>query len=145
MKVLRILLAEDCQGDIQLVRESLTEHRIQHELYVVQDGEAALQLVARMGEPGEVPCPDVMLLDLNLPKGDGPQILTEFRKHPLGGATPVIVVTSSDAPKDRERMSELGISYYFRKPMDFTEFMRLGEIVKTVTAASVETEPARDT
>jgi CheY-like chemotaxis protein len=132
MRVLHILLAEDNHGDVLLVREALQEHRIQHQLHVVQDGQEALDYVVRMGKPNEEPCPDVMLLDLNLPKADGPAVLSEFRKHPECTHTPVIVVTSSDSPKDRARMAELGISYYFRKPSDFASYMQLGAVIRQV-------------
>ena len=130
--MLHILLAEDNFGDVLLVEQALTEHQIDHELHVVKDGDEALHFLERMGEAGEPPCPDVLLLDLNLPKVDGPQVLQEFRKHPACAQTPVIVVTSSDAPKDRKRVEALGATAYFRKPSELTEFMRLGAVVKEV-------------
>lgn len=130
-----ILLAEDNQGDVLLVKESLSEHRIEHRLHVVRDGQEALDYVGRMGKPDEAPCPDLMLLDLNLPRAEGSEVLSEFRQHPECVNTPVIVVTSSDSPKDRERMAQLGIDYYFRKPTDLDEFMRLGGIVRQVLSS----------
>ena len=84
------------------------------------------------GPAGEAPFPDVILLDLNLPKVDGPQLLSEFRKHPECANTPVIVVTSSDARTDRDRMAELGITSYFRKPSDLDAFLKLGSVVKEI-------------
>ena len=137
MRALRILLAEDNRGDVLLVRESLREHQIEHELHVVQDGQEALDYVRRMGEPDQPPCPDVLLLDLNLPKGDGSDVLSELRRHPRYGATPVIVVTSSDSAQDRQRMTELGISYYFRKPTEYDEYIKLGGIVRQVVGSVV--------
>ena len=83
-----------------------------------------------MGTSPETPCPDLMLLDLNLPKVDGSTILQEFRKHPECSLTPVIVVTSSDAQTDRAKVAEFQITRYFRKPSDFDAFMELGRIVK---------------
>ncbi len=133
---IRILLAEDNPGDVLLVRRALEEHRIQHELHVVKNGGEALDFVAGIGQPGGPPRPDLILLDLNLPKADGASILTELRKNPDCAQTPVIAVTSSDAQKDRARMAELGIRHYFRKPTDFYEFMRLGEIVRAVIQQS---------
>jgi CheY-like chemotaxis protein len=93
MSALQILLAEDNLADILLVRQALEEHHVPHELHVVRDGDKALAFVEKMGE-----------LDLNLPKVDGPEVLTEFRKHPNCAPTPVVVITSSDAQKDRARM-----------------------------------------
>jgi CheY-like chemotaxis protein len=130
MRLLHILLAEDNRGDVLLVREALEHHQIQHELHVVRDGAQAITFVSRMGKSEEAPCPDIILLDLNLPKADGAQILSEFRKHPECVTTPVIAVTSSGADKDRQRMAALGIKHYFQKPADFDEFMRLGALIR---------------
>lgn len=129
MSTHNVFLAEDNRADILLVREALAAHQVQHQLHVVRDGSAALEFVAHMGEPGGAPCPDIILLDLNLPKVDGPAILTEFRKHPQCVDTPVIIITSSDTPRDREQMGALGIAHYFRKPSDLDAFMSLGAVV----------------
>jgi chemotaxis family two-component system response regulator Rcp1 len=130
MRALQILLAEDNRGDVLLIQESLREHQIQHKLYVVRDGQEALDYVGRM--PDEVPYPDLVLLDLNLPKVDGSTVLSELRQHPESARVPVIVVTSSDSAKDKGRMAQLGISHYFRKPTEYEDYMRLGSIVKQV-------------
>jgi CheY-like chemotaxis protein len=132
MKVLHILLAEDNRGDILLVRRALAEHQIEHQLHVVKDGEEALHFLARMGNPDGGPCPDLLLLDLNLPKVEGSEVLREFRRHPSCADTPVIVITSSDAPRDLAQVTAIGISRYFRKPLDFHAFMQLGAVVRAV-------------
>jgi CheY-like chemotaxis protein len=80
--VLKILLAEDNPGDVLLVQEALQEHQIEHQLHVVEDGAKALEYLSQLGKSTGAPCPDVLLLDLNLPKVDGTQVLAEFRKHP---------------------------------------------------------------
>jgi CheY-like chemotaxis protein len=131
-----ILLAEDNLGDVLLVQEALAAHNISHKLFVVRDGGEALQFVARMGTPGHEPCPDLMLLDLNLPKVDGPAVLAEFRKRPECIQTPVVVISSSDAPKDRERMNALGVAHYFRKPSDLEAYLELGSVVKGLLAGT---------
>ncbi len=138
MNSLQILLAEDNPGDILLVKDALNSHNISHQLHVVRDGDEALAFIDRMGQPTETPCPDLMLLDLNLPKVDGPEILSKFRKHPQCASTPVIVITSSDADRDRERMAEFGIARYFRKPSDLEEFMKLGAVVLEVVQGQTE-------
>jgi chemotaxis family two-component system response regulator Rcp1 len=130
--MLHILLAEDNLGDVLLVRRALDEHRIAHELHVVKDGGEAVNFVTHMGEPGGAPCPDVFLLDLNLPKVDGAEILTQFRKHPACAHTPVIAVSSSDMPKDRTQMAALGVDRYFKKPSNLTAFLELGALVRDV-------------
>jgi CheY-like chemotaxis protein len=76
--VLHILLAEDNPGDVFLVRRALAEHNISHVLSVVKDGAEALEFLARMGKTKELPCPDVLLLDVNLPKVDGSRFLLNF-------------------------------------------------------------------
>lgn len=138
MSPLRILLAEDNFGDVLLVQDALTTYRVPNELHVVRDGDEALALIENMGKPDGIPCPDVMLLDLNLPKVDGPEILGRFRKHPECAQTPVIVITSSDANRDRERMAQFGIARYFRKPSDLNEFLKLGAIVLEVVEGKPE-------
>lgn len=126
MRVQHTLLAEDPPGDVLLVRESLQEHQIAHELHVVQDGQQALDYVRRVGKAGEPPCPDLMLLGLNLPEGNQHFVLTGFRKHPECAGVPVIVVTSSDSPKDRERKARLSTDYYFRKLTEYDGYRQLG-------------------
>ncbi len=132
MKTIYVLLAEDNMGDVLLVGKALREHNINHELQLVQDGEQALEHITTMGMPGYPPCPDVMLLDLSLPMVDGPEVLREFRNRPECADTPVIVVSSSYAAKDREPLAQFGISHYFRKPSDLDEYMKLGAVVKEV-------------
>jgi CheY-like chemotaxis protein len=140
-RLLHILLAEDNRGDVLLVRQALDEHHIQHKLYVVQDGAEAIEFIERMGEPGAPPCPDLLLLDLNLPKMEGQLVLAEFRKHRACAHTPVIVVSSSDAPRDRARIGELGVARYFKKPSELDEFMKLGGVVRDVMNESAQEKP----
>jgi CheY-like chemotaxis protein len=130
MARLKILVAEDNRGDVFLMREALLAHGIEHDLFVIQDGAEALAYMERMGKSPDAPCPDVFLLDLNLPKVEGHQLLARFRGHPLCRDTPVIVVTSSDAQRDRERAALLGAARYCRKPSDIDEFMQLGAVIK---------------
>ena len=132
MRLLHILVAEDNRADVLLIRAALREHRIEHELQVVEDGAEAIEYVERIGADGGKACPDVVLLDLNLPKVEGPQVLKVLRRHPKCAGIPVIVVSSSEAMRDREEMARLGVSHYFRKPSDFDEFMKLGAVVRRV-------------
>ena len=136
--MLRILLAEDNRGDVMLVQKALEEHHLAHELRVVTDGEEALQFIHKMGTSDAMPCPDLLVLDLNLPKADGPEVLREFREHPECAETPVIVVSSSDSPRDRTRMNALGVNRYFRKPTDLEAFMELGAVVRKLLGGEPE-------
>lgn len=123
----QILLAEDNPGDILLVQQALEEHGVQHDLHIVKDGAEAIKFIAKIDENN---CPDVVLLDMNLPKIDGSEVLSELRNHPLCAQTPVIVMSSSDSKQDRQRMEKLGVSRYFRKPTDLDAFLQLGKVVQ---------------
>lgn len=112
-----------------LVREALNWEQIDHELVVQSDGERMLRHIERI-DAGEVPCPDVILLDLNLPKKNGHMLLAQMRQSPLCAQIPIVIVTSSDSPKDRNTAAQLGATKYFRKPTDFHEFMRLGALIR---------------
>jgi CheY-like chemotaxis protein len=127
----RILLAEDNDGDIFLVRRALEKRGLPYELVLAHNGEEALVwLDAHASEEARHAAPDLILLDLNLPRVDGEQILTHIRKTDSFSRTPVIVLTSSDSPKDRQMALELGANLYFRKPTDLASFMDLGRIIE---------------
>lgn len=132
MKQIQVLLAEDNSGDVFLVREALRLQRMDYVLRVLKDGVEANAYLERMGSGPESPCPDVFLVDLNLPSGDGHDLLEKFRAHAGCATIPVVVVTSSDAPRDRERAAKSGANAYFRKPSDLKEFMELGAVVANV-------------
>jgi CheY-like chemotaxis protein len=133
-KHLRIFLAEDNAGDVELVREALHEHNIDYEMTLARDGMAARHFLERAGKTPDAPVPDLLLLDLNLPKADGHELFSMLRANPLCSRTPVIVVTSSNAPKDRERAAALGAAHYFQKPADLSEFMKLGSVILDIAA-----------
>jgi CheY-like chemotaxis protein len=130
--LLNIVLAEDNPGDVMLVQEALEEHQIAHQLHVVKDGAQAIEFLSKAGTPGHAPCPDLLLLDLNLPKLDGFGVLQEFRKRAECVHIPVIIVTSSDELKDRNKIEALHVSSYFRKPLEYEAFMKLGAVVKEI-------------
>jgi two-component system, chemotaxis family, response regulator Rcp1 len=130
VKEIRILLAEDNRADILMVREALKAYSIAHELHLAVNGEEALEFIARMGKPDEPPCPDILLLDLNLPRADGLDVLREFRRHPECATTPVIVMSSSNAPRDREAAGALDVTCYFAKPMSYEKFIELGQLIR---------------
>lgn len=132
MIVLQILLAEDNRADVLLVRESLRAYGVLHQLHVVEDGGEALAFLAHAVENGgsAQPRPDLLLLDLDLPRVDGSQVLQEIRANAELAELPVIIVSSSDAPGDRESVAKLGISAYFYKPCDLDGFLELGAVVR---------------
>ena len=132
MNRLDILLAEDNDADVFLVRHALSEHSVPHQLHVVRNGPEVLKYFERMGKLDGFPCPGVMLLDLNLPAIDGTQILNEFRKHTDCDEVPVVVMTSSDSPRDVARAAQMGVNHCFRKPTDLEDFLQLGAVVKAL-------------
>jgi chemotaxis family two-component system response regulator Rcp1 len=126
-----VLLAEDNPGDVFLVRRALEKHGLlEVELVVVEDGQAALRYIERVDADDSVACPNLALLDLNLPRATGSRILTRIRQSRRCRGIPIIIVTSSDSPLDRDAASQLGASAYFQKPGDLAGFMRLGQIVR---------------
>jgi DNA-binding response OmpR family regulator len=131
---LNILLAEDNPSDVFLIQRALAEHHIPHRLFVATDGEQALKYLGQIGKPGGRPCPDLLLLDIYLPKVDGSGILAEFRKHDQCARTPVIVVASAGTLRDWPTLMALGVDDYFLKPSNLSAFMALGGVVREVVA-----------
>ncbi len=137
-----ILLAEDNPGDVFLVRRALKKHNLEVKLVVVEDGKAALQYIDKMDQAdGSHSCPDLVLLDLNLPRAPGSRVLTRIRQSPHCSATPIIIVTSSDSPFDKEKAVQLGATDYFQKPGDLAGFMQLGLIVRNALNRRGGTSP----
>lgn len=125
-----ILLAEDNPADVGLVREALREHQVKCELRVICDGEQVLSYIDRLDLDSELPCPDLFLLDMYLPKRDGNEVLTHLRASERCAKTPVVILTSSDSPKDHESAERNAAIHYFRKPSSLAQFLLLGNIVK---------------
>jgi CheY-like chemotaxis protein len=127
-----ILLIEDSSADVYIVRESLTKHLKDFDLHVVNDGEKAFKWIEAADLDPSLPCPSLMLLDLNLPKRSGQEILRRMRQSPRCGNVPIVILTSSDSPADRAETARLGATAYFRKPPDLEEFMQIGMVVERV-------------
>ena len=125
-----VLLIEDNPGDVLLVEESLREYRIDCDLTVVADGEEAVRLFQTIDSDPKSPSPSLVLLDLNLPKRSGHEILERIRRSTRCPTMPVIIVTSSQAESDLVQMRRLGIAAYFHKPASFDEFMKLGALIR---------------
>ncbi len=128
-RVLNLLLVEDSPADVYLVREAMRTEGLDFRLQVADDGEAAFQILNAV-DAQTIPAPSLLLLDLNVPRKDGIQVLQRLRQIPRCGAVPVIVISSSDSPNDRQRALALGVSEYFRKPSTLDEFMKLGRMVR---------------
>jgi len=118
-----------------LVQEALEEHGIDGELIVLTDGESAIQFIRSL-DAQRMACPDLVILDLNLPKKPGREVLKCVRQSVACGLAPVVILSSSDAPADLAETTQLGASRYIRKPSRLVEFMKLGAIFKTMLSAS---------
>jgi CheY-like chemotaxis protein len=117
-----ILLVEDNPGDVRLTQEAFREGKIENNLTVVGDGEAAMEMLLRRVARKE-PKPGLILLDLNLPRKDGRQVLAELKANPQLRVIPVIVLTSSAAERDVIESYERNVNAYVTKPIDIDEFL----------------------
>lgn len=121
-----IFLAEDNSADVFLIREALSQRGSAYELIVAEDGARVTNILERLGH--DLPLPRIVLMDLNLPKVDGSDLLQKIRSHPATAKLPVIVITSSRSPRDRA-LAEQYNAHYFHKPFELAEFLNLGEVV----------------
>ena len=124
------MIVEDNRADVFLIRESIGLAKVDADLYVVQDGEQAIEFLDWADRDPVAPQPSLVILDLNLPKRPGREVLVEMHHTAHFRNTPVLVVTSSDSERDREEMAKLGAKAYFRKPSQYDHFMKLGDLVK---------------
>lgn len=129
-KTFSILVAEDNAADVFLVHEALDARGLRYELHHVDDGEKAIAFIRMCDEQESAPCPDLLLLDMNLPRREGYEVLQEVKRSRRSSNIPVVIFTSSDSPGDKERVAALGATRYFRKPSDFDAFMALGAIIQ---------------
>jgi chemotaxis family two-component system response regulator Rcp1 len=127
---MRIIVVEDNPSDVFLIKEAILARGLTADLQVVEDGEAAISLIARVDEDINMTCPDLILLDLNLPKTEGFVVLNRLRRSERCTQIPVIVMTSSFADPDRQKGKTLGANAYFRKPSSYEEFLKLGDIIE---------------
>ncbi|MBW8758105.1 MAG: response regulator [Burkholderiales bacterium] len=124
-----ILMVEDDPGDVRLTREALKGSKLLHSLNVVEDGVAALDYLRRNAPYEDAVRPDLVLLDLNLPRKDGREVLAAMKQDPALRAIPVVILTTSQAEEDVLRAYNLNANCYVTKPVDFDQFMR---IVRTI-------------
>jgi CheY-like chemotaxis protein len=126
---IQIFLAEDNPADVFLIREALHEHGLDFVLSIAENGERAINWISQ-ADAGQGLCPHLIVLDLNLPRLDGSEVLQAVRKSCNLRAIPVVILTSSDSPQDREMASRLGATLYLRKPCNLEEFMQIGSALK---------------
>ena len=122
---IRVLLVEDNPGDADLTRDSLESGKLMLHIDVAADGEEALDYLLRKGRHAAAALPDLIILDINLPKMDGHQVLAELSRHQHLSTIPVIMLTSSNSERDITQSYELGANYYVSKPLDLAAFQSI--------------------
>ena len=118
-----IFLAEDSSGDVRLTREALNESEVSNHLSVVEDGEEALNYLHRKGKYAEAVRPDLILLDLHLPKKDGREVLAEIKNDPNLKRIPVVILTTSDSEQDILKTYDLHANCFVTKPVNLDKFI----------------------
>ena len=126
---IEILLVEDNPGDVRLIVEALRDGEVQNKLHIARDGMEATDFLNREGKYASVVSPDLILLDLNLPKKDGPEVLAEIKEDPALKHIPVVILTSSQDGADITRTYNLHANCYITKPIDLEQF---NMVVKSV-------------
>jgi len=122
---IEILLVEDNPGDARLTIEAMREAKMRNRMHVVEDGVEAMAFLRRQGRYGEAPRPDLILLDLNLPRKDGREVLAEVKADPALKRIPVVILTTSRAEEDVLRAYDLHANCYVTKPVDLAQFMKI--------------------
>jgi two-component system, chemotaxis family, response regulator Rcp1 len=147
-KPIEVLLVEDNPADADLTRETFEASKLRLNLWVAIDGIEAMEFLQRKGRFAQAPIPDLILLDLNLPKKDGREVLAEMKTDPRLRRIPVVILTSSDAERDVAESYELGANCYVTKPVDLKAFQSIVQAVEdfwfTVVKLPVAHEEAVD-
>jgi DNA-binding response OmpR family regulator len=125
-----ILVVEDNEADVFLIQEAVKAINLPITIHVVADGEQAVRFFDEADSDAEAPCPAIVILDINLPRKQGDEVLKHMRMSRRCGGALVIAVSTSDSARDRESMKKLGANVYFQKPSDYAEFMKLGDAIR---------------
>ena len=141
---IEILLVEDSPADVRLTEEAFRENRIANNLHVVEDGEAAMAFLRRQGPYVDVPRPDLILLDLNLPRKDGREVLAEIKADDVLKTIPVVVLTPSQAEQDILRSYNLNANCYITKPIDLDQFINVIKAVESFWLTIVTLPPRQN-
>ena len=140
---LGVLLVEDDSGDVMIAEEALKASRLKSKLTVVPDGVEALKYLRREGAYAEAERPDLILLDLNLPKMTGHEVLAEVKTDPALRKIPIVVLTTSQAEEDIVRTYDLHANCYIQKPVDFEQFIKVVRSIEEFWLTIVRLPPHR--
>ncbi len=123
--LVEILMVEDNPGDVRLTQEALKESKVRNKMHVVEDGVEALAFLRREGQYADAPHPDLILLDLNLPRKNGREVLAEIKEDPDLRRIPVVILTISQAEEDVLKTYDLHANCYITKPVDLDQFIKV--------------------
>jgi two-component system, chemotaxis family, response regulator Rcp1 len=140
-RLIQILIVEDSPSDAFIVKEALKQAKELVQVLIVHDGVEAMDLLLRRGKYTDAPRPDVILLDLNMPRKDGREVLAEIKSHDKLKTIPVIVLTSSSAPQDISKAYSLHANCYLAKPADFNQFKQMIQAIETFWFRNVTLPP----
>ncbi len=129
-KPINILIVEDNPGDARLIKEVLNEGKILNDLHIVKDGVEAMEFLHKRGEYAKAPRPDLIILDLNLPKKDGREVLAEVKSDQHLKSIPIVIMTTSNAEEDILKSYNLHANCYITKPLDFHQFVKVVESIE---------------
>ena len=138
----QILLVEDNPGDVRLTKETLKDAKLMVDLHVVGDGVEAMAFLRQEGKHASAPCPDLVLLDLNLPKKDGREVLAEIKQDPDLRRIPVVVLTISNAEEDILKSYNLHANAYVNKPLDLEQFAKITKAIEDFWFTVVKLPPS---
>ncbi len=138
IRAVEILLVEDSASDADLTEEALGEGKVLNHLHWVQDGVEALAFLHRQGKYSDAPRPDLILLDLNLPKKDGREVLAQIKADPNLKLIPVVILTTSAAERDILRTYQLNANCYVTKPIDLEQFISVVKLIEEFWLALVK-------
>jgi chemotaxis family two-component system response regulator Rcp1 len=140
-KVIDILLVEDNPGDVRLAQEALKESKVHNNMFVAKDGVEAMEFLRRRGKYANVPRPDLILLDLNLPRKSGREVLAEVKTDDSLKRIPVVVLTVSRDEQDILRAYDLHANCYITKPIDFEQFIKITKTIEEFWLTIVRLPP----
>lgn len=143
-KPIEILLVEDNPGDARLAREALKDSKVKNNLAIVDDGVKALEYLRKQGEFASVPTPDLVLLDLNLPRKDGREVLAEIKGDGMLKRIPVVILTTSRAEQDVLKSYNLHANCYITKPIDLGQFITVVKSIEDFWLTIVKLPPCEE-
>ena len=138
---IEILLVEDNPGDVRLTKEAMKEGKVLNHISVVTDGVEAMDFLRKSGKYLLVPRPDLILLDLNLPRKDGREVLAEIKQDPQLKRIPVVILTTSQAEQDIIKTYELYANCYICKPVDLDQFLNVARLIEDFWLTIVKLPP----